>query len=788
MNSFNFTKNYAMKNVFFGLISLITFSLFSQEIKLEEIMKGNEFIGHQAQNHRWSWDSKRIYFDWNPKNELGNSTYFWEKGMKEPKLLPKEEFKDLYVFNEHQENKKIRYYLKDGALFSFDTQKKTHNKLIHTQDYISDLQVNINSDIIYFKQNNNLYKFDTKTNTYQQITNFKAGKKPNISDETSFLEEQQKELFQFIQDKNKKKSWNEEKYALQNEQFPKAFYYQNQEIENIQISDDEKFVLFRLSTYPSDLETSVEHQITSTGYTKSSKAREKVSINALSSHKLAIYNIEKDSVYMVSFSSLSDIRKNPSYLSLYSNFNELSEKDKEIVMHKAVFNDIGTHCIIDIKSLDNKDRWIVRLDLKKNKIEELEHQHDPAWIGGPGISEWNFEEGTLGFLKDNETIYFQSEETGFSHLYALNVLTKKKKQLTVGEWEVRSVKLSKDKNYFYLGANKSHPGNLEFYKLDINSLKLESIFVEEGANDVVLSPDEKSFAILYSTKNKPWELYFAENKVNPKKTQITFSTTDNFNAISWKNPELISFEASDKTKVYARVYSPEKKNGAAVIFVHGAGYLQNAHNFWSSYYREYMFHNLLVQKGFTVLDIDYRASDGYGRDFRTGIYREMGGLDLSDNLDGRKLLIEKYGIDSNRVGIYGGSYGGFITLMALLKEPGKFKCGAALRSVTDWAHYNLEYTSNILNFPETDPEAYRKSSPIYYAENLQDKLLMLHGMVDDNVQFQDITRISQRFIELGKQNWELAVFPVEAHGFKTTSSWLDEYRRILKLFEENLLK
>lgn len=124
--------------------------------------------------------------------------------------------------------------------------------------------------------------------------------------------------------------------------------------------------------------------------------------------------------------------------------------------------------------------------------------------------------------------------------------------------------------------------------------------------------------------------------------------------------------------------------------------------------------------------------------------------------------------------------------MALLTEPGQFKCGAALRSVTDWAHYNLEYTSNILNFPETDPEAYRRSSPIYFAENLQDQLLMLHGMVDDNVQFQDIVRLSQRFIELGKDNWELAVFPVEAHGFKESYSWLDEYRRILKLFEENL--
>jgi len=781
-------KKLCMNKLFFSFFTVFSVYTFSQEIKLEEIMKGNEFIGHQPQNHQFSWDGKRIYFDWNPNNELGNSTYFLEKGMKEAKMLPNEEIKDLYIPNDVQENKKVRYYLKDGALFSYDTQKKVHYKLIHTQDYIFDLQVNKNSDIIYFKQNNNLFKFDTKTNTFQQITNFKSGKKPSISDETSYLEEQQKELFQFIQDKNKKKAWNEQKYSAQNEKFPKAFYYENQDIENIQISADEKFVVFRLSTYPSGLETTYENHITSSGYTKSSKAREKVSTYALSSHKMAIYNIEKDSVYFVSFSSLSDIRKNPSYLSLYPNYKEFADKDKQIVMQSTLFSDNGVHCILDIKSFDNKDRWIVRLDLKNNKIEELEHQHDPAWIGGPGISEWNFENGTFGFLKDNETIYFQSEESGFSHLYTLHVLTKKKKQLTDGKWEVRGVKISKDKNYFYISANKSHPGNLDFYKLDINSGKLETILSEDGAHDVVFSPDEKQLAILYSYKNKPWELFVAENKVNTKKIQITNSTSKAFNAISWMNPELISFEASDKTKVYARLYAPEKKNGAAVIFVHGAGYLQNAHNHWSSYYREFMFHNLLVKKGFTVLDIDYRASDGYGRDFRTGIYRDMGGLDLSDNLDGRELLISKYGIDSKRVGIYGGSYGGFITLMALLKEPGKFKCGAALRSVTDWAHYNLEYTSNILNFPETDPEAYRKSSPIYYAENLQDKLLMLHGMVDDNVQFQDITRISQRFIELGKQNWELAVFPVEAHGFKTTSSWLDEYRRILKLFEENLLK
>jgi dipeptidyl aminopeptidase/acylaminoacyl peptidase len=191
--------------------------------------------------------------------------------------------------------------------------------------------------------------------------------------------------------------------------------------------------------------------------------------------------------------------------------------------------------------------------------------------------------------------------------------------------------------------------------------------------------------------------------------------------------------------------------------------------------------------GYTVLDIDYRASDGYGRDVRTLIYQNMGGFDLTDQLDGKKMLVEKYDIDKDRVGIYGGSYGGFITLMAMMKTPGEFACGAALRSVTDWAHYNLPYTSNILNFPETDPEAYQRSSPIYYAKDLKGPLLMLHGMVDDNVQFQDIVRLTQRFIELDKQDWDLAVFPVEAHGFKESYSWLNEYRRILDLMNKHLL-
>jgi dipeptidyl aminopeptidase/acylaminoacyl peptidase len=229
-----------------------------------------------------------------------------------------------------------------------------------------------------------------------------------------------------------------------------------------------------------------------------------------------------------------------------------------------------------------------------------------------------------------------------------------------------------------------------------------------------------------------------------------------------------------------------RPNGAAVIFVHGAGYLHNVHNFWSSYSREYMFNHYLASKGYVVLDIDYRGSAGYGRDWRTAIYRWMGGRDLADHVDGSRYLRKEYGIPAERVGIYGGSYGGFITLMALFTAPKEFGAGAALRSVTDWAHYNHGYTGRILNLPQDDTLSFRRSSPIFFAEGLEDPLVMLHGMVDTNVHYQDIVRLTQRLIELGKTNWELASYPVENHGFSRPDSWTDEYRRIFEIFERSL--
>lgn len=759
-----------------------------KSLQLEEIMKGYDFIGHSPENHRWGVDGKTIFFDWNPLGELGKSTYSYSlESKKIEKLKPEEGYKAV-AFDERQATKNEVFFLWNGMLYSFSKVTNTYQVRVHTAQWISNLQFLEKPNLVVFEQAGNLFLLDTKLNALQQITNFTAGAKPPNKIADTYLDLQQQELFQFIRDKKKQSEYVAEKSKLSLPKFPSPIFKGTSSIENIQLDPTGKFVVFRMSDYPDSKSTNVEHFVTKNGYTNQVPAREKVSIDAVSSHKLAVLNRALDSLFFIDFSSLSHFSDLPSYLD--ENAKKKYPKERKIVMNEIVWNKNGSRAVCDVRSLDNKDRWLVSIDFATGKITEINHQHDEAWIGGPGIGEWDFYSGTLGFLPSGNQLYFQSEVTGFSHLYLYDFSTQKTEAITTGNWEVREVKLNASGTDFFITSTETHPGNRSFYKVSVATKKRIPLFTKSGAYEVQIAANEKDLLVLHSTRNQPWEVYTGRVDKPEILNQITYSQSKAFKEYTWKVPEVISFTARDGKQVNARIYTPTStvKNGAAIIFVHGAGYLQNAHNYWSSYHREYMFHNLLTDLGYTVLDIDYRASDGYGRDFRTGIYRHMGGLDLTDQLDGKQVLIDTYGIDSSRVGIYGGSYGGFITLMAMLSTPGEFACGAALRSVTDWAHYNQGYTSNILNFPETDSLAYLRSSPIYFADGLQGNLVMLHGMVDDNVQFQDVVRLSQRFIELGKKGWDLAIFPIEAHGFKETYSWVDEYRRILELMNKHLLK
>ena len=373
-------------------------------------------------------------------------------------------------------------------------------------------------------------------------------------------------------------------------------------------------------------------------------------------------------------------------------------------------------------------------------------------------------------------------------MYAVPFEGGEPKQLTAGEWEVSGAALSSDKRSFFLTTSEPGPAERHFFVMPIEGGERVRITSRPGNNQAVGSPDGKSLALVYSYSNQPPELFVMENRPGAPAVKVTTSPAPEFSNYPWSDPPIERLAARDGATIHARLYKPKnyRRGGPAVLFVHGAGYMQNVHRWWSSYSREYLFHHLLMENGYLVADMDYRGSAGYGRDWRTGIYRHMGGKDLDDHLDAAQWLVREHGADPRRIGIYGGSYGGFITLMAMFRHPDVFAAGAALRPVTDWAHYSQDYTSNILNLPQKDSDAYRKSSPIYFAGGLKGALLIVHGMADTNVHFQDSVRLVQKLIELRKENWELAVYPAEGHAFAEPTSWADEYKRIFKLFEKNL--
>lgn len=758
-----------------------------------------QWMGTSPSELNWSEDSKQLYFEWNPDKNKADSLYVVSVANPVPKKVAYASRKGLPAFSGiYNRARTHKLYEKNGDIYWMDVKKGNIRQITNTIAAETSPVFSFDEQKILFTREDNLFAWQPANGTTQQLTNFKKGK-PKAEDKKSeqdkWLTQDQLAFFEVLKERKARKDSTDKYTKADKPRTPKEIYLDEKAVSNIRLSPDEKYITYRISQNPKGIKTTiVPSYVTESGYTEDVNARTKVG-GAQADYEFFVYDIARDTVLAVSTKQIPGISDKPDYVKDYlqkaaarKDTTAKKEEARKIVFHGPYWSENGKQAVVIARAADNKDRWIMGFEAATRTLKLLDRQRDEAWVAGPGIYGGWTTAGELGWLADNQTIWFQSEEGGYSHLYTVDVSTGQKKQLTKGRFEVSTVELSNDKKHFYFVSNEIHPGEKHLYKLPVTGGKAIRLTSGTGAYEPELSPDEKYIALRYSFSNKPWELYLMENRAGAKMKQVTQSMSEEFRSYAWVEPKVITFAARDGAEVYARLYKPanSKPGGPAVIFVHGAGYLQNAHKFWSQYFREYMFHNLLADHGYTVLDIDYRASAGYGRDWRTGIYRHMGGKDLTDHIDGAKYLVEKHGVDPKRLGIYGGSYGGFITLMAMFTQPDVFAAGAALRSVTDWAHYNQGYTSNILNEPHADSLSYARSSPIYYAEGLKGHLLMCHGMLDVNVHFQDIVRLTQRLIELKKENWELAVYPMEDHAFVEASSWTDEYKRIFKLFEEKL--
>lgn len=803
------------------------------DLTIDNIMRGPALVGYEPTAVRWSADSKKIYFNWKRADEPRNgetSVYVVGADGSGLRKLSEEEARQEAppAGGDVSDDKKFIAYVDSSDIFLYNTQSGERRQITKTADIEANPRFIRDQRHISFTRQNNLYSLSLDSGMLEQLTDIRAAGTPapagagptgggggaqtqnqgaarRGTDSQEALKKEERDLLEVIRERAEKREADEKKRTEREKSNRKPFQLTTgQNAGNMSLSPDGRSVIVVINEAATGAKnTIVPNYVTESAYTEDIPSRTKVG-DAQGRNRIAILDVQTGELKWVDHGQRLTVSAPVQRTEQTTPVEgaaagatgqaqgsgrgqgapQQQPRDREVALAAPQWSDDGKNAVIQGRSTDNKDRWIMRLDPSTGKTKVLASIRDEAWVGGPGSF-------TLGWLPDNKRVYFQWERDGFSHLYTVSVDGGAPVQLTSGPFEVSDVRLSEDKTKFYFTSSEGSFFERNLYSMPFEGGMRTRLTSMPGNNQAVISPDQTTLAIVRSFANKPAELYIAPNKAGVSEAeikQVTNSPTDEWKSYKWIVPPIVSIKARDGATVYGRLYKPAnfKKGGPAVVFVHGAGYLQNVHLWWSSYYREYMFHHFLMEKGYAVLDIDYRGSAGYGRDWRTGIYRFMGGKDLTDHVDAAQYLVNEHGVDAKRIGIYGGSYGGFITLMAMFTTPDVFAAGAALRPVTDWAHYNNGYTSNILNLPQSDQEAYRKSSPIYHAAGLKGALLICHGMVDVNVHYQDSVRLAQRLIELRKENWELAGYPVEDHAFEQPTSWADEYKRIFKLFEMNL--
>jgi dipeptidyl aminopeptidase/acylaminoacyl peptidase len=748
------------------------------DLSIPNIMRGPELYGRPPQNPRFTPNGEWIYFSWLPPGTDWRETNKPYRVRAQAGATP-ERVTDAHmdsvgpslaqgVLSRDGSRRAVSY---NGDLYLIDVRSGATRRLTDTPP-ITESNPSFAADgrkLYFLRDGQNVMSLDLETPLIRQVTDIRPGPAPadpRTSDgQRSTLEAQQRELFGVLRDEVRRDSITRAERLWREGQRVRTLYLQpNERVTGMSVSPaGNALILTTTIQIPGARQTIVPNWVTLNGYTEDLTVRTKVG-DVQNGGRAAYMSLPSGEVKWLR-PIPRDSMETPSITAVLG------------------WNDAGTAALLFAERKDFKERYLQRVDAAGGQLTTIDVLKDSAWVGGPCYP-------CGGFIPGSDKVWLVSEADGYAHLYTMNPDGSGRQQLTKGKWEVEDVNISNDRRFFEMHTSEVSPFERHFYRMPIAGGVAERITTQVGGHAVVVSPDGRLIADVYSQANRPPELHVGPYQASSTIAQLTTSPTREWLSYPWLKPEIVRVPASDGAQVPARIYRPRdvgaRPNGAAVIFVHGAGYLHNVHNFWSTYSREYMFHHFLASKGYVVLDLDYRASAGYGRDWRTAIYRWMGGRDLQDHVDGSRYLQRQFGIHPERVGIYGGSYGGFITLMALFTAPKEFGAGAALRSVTDWAHYNHGYTGRILNLPQDDTLSFRRSSPIFFAEGLEDPLVMLHGMVDTNVHYQDIVRLTQRLIELGKTNWELASYPVENHGFVRPDSWTDEYRRIFDIFERSL--
>jgi dipeptidyl aminopeptidase/acylaminoacyl peptidase len=784
------------------------------QLTLTQIMANPDWIAMTPENPYWSADSKTVYFRERahqaPTTRLHAVTPAGDKVETVPEARWSATGSTESAFNRARTRE---LYVNHGDLFLKAVGSGRLTQLTRGLGRVSDPQFVWGHNAVSYSRDGRYYLLNPATGLSALAANVEAKKAPdNVQAPYHYYSAEQVRLFAAMRkektDQAARQAQQKALAKVDSSRGPAPFYLGAQvTIVNQSLSPNAKWML--VITEPKHYDRGPRGQmpdyVTENGRIVLKPEHRRVGWNQPAPMHVVLLDLVHHKLYPLDLKQLPGITHDPlaklrkqaikwdvqhGVSKALATASVKAPKVRPVQVRGVAWSDNGARVAIMFRSIDNKDRWIATVDFNHGmQLITRNRLTDPAWIN------WNFND--FGWLPNNHTLWYLSEKTDYSQIYTDDVRSGHTRQWTHGHFEVYHPVPSPRGRYLYYRANKISPGIYSLYRLNLATGKSVALTHLGGMNGSQpsmetdsrfrLSPNGRSILFYHSSMLRPPELYVVATTPGSTPQRLTHTIKRGFTRIDWIMPKIVHVPSTHfNGTIQARLWLPHNyrpdKSYAGVAFIHGAGYLQDAYRGWSYYFHEMMFNNFLAQHGYVVIDMDYRGSQGYGRNWRTAIYRHMGHPEVQDITDGMHWLEKYYHVDPKRLGVYGGSYGGFMTYMMMFRRPGLFQAGAALRPVADWANYNDLYTSDILNRPAIDPEAYDISSPIHYAQNLKGHLLITQGVEDNNVFFQNTVHMTQKLIELKNPNFQVAFYPLEHHGFEAPTSWLDEYRRVWKLF------
>ncbi len=439
---------------------------------------------------------------------------------------------------------------------------------------------------------------------------------------------------------------------------------------------------------------------------------------------------------------------------------------------------------------DSKRLAIQRINRAQTRLDLLLSDSSTG-ASSPILSEqdryWVNVSDDLRFLDGGQRFLWSSERSGYRHLYLYATSGKLLAQLTSGDWQVNAVQGVDEKaGFVYFTSAEKTPIENHLYRVPLAGGKTERLTHDSGTHFVRLSPDASSWLDVFSTAMTPprTDLYRAdgsrvavinENKV-PELAEYNFSPV-----------QFLTVDASDGAKLNAMMIKPPhfdpSRKYPVLVYVYGGPHAQIVRDAWAG--PTFLWHQMMAQKGYIIFALDNRGMDGRGHVFETPIYHHFGKIELEDQLAGVRFLKSQPWVDPSRIGIWGWSFGGFMTVNAMLNANSVFKAGFAGGPVTDWRQYDTIYTERYMGRPQDNPEGYKDSSPVNHAANLRGKLLIAHGTGDDNVHFANTVELVEQFIQADKYA-EVAIYPGRGHGVSDPPARVQLFQRVTEFFLANL--